>query len=140
MVAFTNFTDLLPDPTFKIGIAGDNANISGNTSYNGPGFTKVQFTSNNQIQVARTISGRGVAASPGYHTWEFNISYNQITRAEFDPVASFLEQRRGRLYPFYVVLPQHAAPQNANFATYANGRYQPFDQVLACKQQLELQD
>jgi len=42
-----------------------------------------------------------------------------MTRAEFDPVSTFLESRRGRLNPFYVILPQHAAPKNAAFAAYA---------------------
>jgi hypothetical protein len=41
-----------------------------------------------------------------------------MTRNEFDPVASFLESRRGRLNPFYVILPQHAAPKNTSFANY----------------------
>jgi hypothetical protein len=41
-----------------------------------------------------------------------------MTRDEFDPVASFLESRRGRLNPFFVILPQHAAPKNAAFANY----------------------
>jgi hypothetical protein len=52
--------------------------------------------------------------------WEFSINYNPMTRAEFDPVASFLEQRRGKLYPFYVVLPQHAAPQSTLFVNHLN--------------------
>lgn len=112
MPTFTDYTDILPDPINKIGTAG-NTDAAGNA---GPGFAKVKFSSNNQVQVTRTISGRGVTASPGYHTWEFSINYNPLTRSEFEPVATFLESRRGRLYPFYVVLPQHAAPQNSSFA------------------------
>ena len=42
-----------------------------------------------------------------------------MTRAEFDPVSTFLESRRGRLNPFFVILPQHAAPKDATFAAYA---------------------
>lgn len=42
-----------------------------------------------------------------------------MTRAEFDPVSAFLESRRGRLNPFFVILPQHAAPKDATFAAYA---------------------
>ena len=114
MPTFTDYTDILPDPINKIGTAG-NTDAAGNA---GPGFAKVKFSSNNQVQVTRTISGRGVTASPGYHMWEFSINYNPLTRSEFEPVATFLESRRGRFYPFYVVLPQHAAPQNSTFATY----------------------
>lgn len=112
MAAFADFTDILPDPLNTIGNAGQ---AGGNA---GPGFAKIKFGSNNQIQVTRTISGRGITASPGYHMWEFSINYNPMTRAEFEPVASFLEQRRARLYPFYVVLPQHRLPQDSTFATY----------------------
>ena len=57
-------------------------------------------------------------SSPGFHVWEFDINYNPITRAQFEPVATFLETREGRLRPFYVVLPQHNKPQNSAFNTY----------------------
>jgi len=114
MATFTDYTDLLPDPNNKISTAGA-SDSSGNA---GPGFAKVKFTSTNQNQVSRTISGRGVTASPSYHTWGFALTYNQVTRADFDPVSTFLESRRGRLYPFYIILPQHAAPKDTTFATW----------------------
>lgn len=114
MATFTDYTDVLPDPNNKIGTAG-NTDAAGSA---GPGFAKIQFTSDNQIQASRTISGRGVTASPGYHMWSFAITYNPMTRAEFDPVSTFLESRRARLYPFYVILPQHAAPKDTTFATW----------------------
>jgi len=115
MPTFTSFSDLLPDPNNKINTAG----VSDATGSAGPGFAKVKFRSNNQVQVSRTISGRGVTASPGYHNWEFDINYNPMTRAEFEPVSTFLEGRQGRLKPFFVILPQHSQPQNSTFATYA---------------------
>ena len=113
MPTFTTFSDLLPDPNNKI----NNAGVSDSTGTAGPGFAKIKFTSGNTTQVSRTISGRGVTASPSYHNWSFDISYNPMTRSEFDPVSTFLESRRGRLNPFYVILPQHAAPKDATFAT-----------------------
>lgn len=112
MATFTSFSDLLPDPNNKI----NNAGAVDATGTAGPGFAKIKFTSENTTQVSRTISGRGVTASPSYHKWSFDISYNPMTRSEFDPVASFLESRRGRLNPFYVILPQHAAPKDSAFA------------------------
>lgn len=115
MPTFSTFSDLLPDPNNKI----NNAGVVDAAGTAGPGFTKIKFTSNSTTQVSRTISGRGVNASPSYHTWSFDISYNPLTRAEFDPVSSFLESRRGRLNPFYVILPQHAAPKDSTFANYA---------------------
>lgn len=113
MPTFTTFSDLLPDPNNKI----NNAGVSDTTGNAGPGFAKIKFTSDNTTQVSRTISGRGVTASPSYHNWSFDISYNPMTRSEFDPVSSFLESRRGRLNPFFVILPQHAAPKDTTFAT-----------------------
>lgn len=113
MPTFTEFSNLLPDPNNKI----NNAGVSDSAGTAGPGFAKIKFTSDNTTQVSRTISGRGVTASPSYHNWSFDISYNPMTRSEFDPVSSFLESRRGRLNPFYVILPQHAAPKDATFAT-----------------------
>lgn len=112
MPTFTSFSDLLPDPNNKI----NNAGVVDATGTAGPGFASVKFASNNQTQVSRTISGRGITASPSYHQWAFDISYNQMTRAEFDPVSTFLESRRGRLNPFFVILPQHSAPKDAAFA------------------------
>lgn len=113
MATFTSFSDLLPDPNNKI----NNAGAVDATGTAGPGFAKVKFTSDNTTQVSRTISGRGITASPSYHKWSFDIGYNPMTRAEFDPVGSFLETRRGRLNPFFVILPQHAAPKDTAFAT-----------------------
>ena len=115
MPTFTTFSDLLPDPINKINNAGA-PDASGNA---GPGFAKIKFTSDNTTQVSRTISGRGITASPSYHSWSFDISYNPMTRDEFDPIGAFLDGRRGRLNPFYVILPQHAAPKNTTFAAYA---------------------
>jgi hypothetical protein len=114
MATFVDYSDILPDPNNKIDTAGA-SNSSGSA---GPGFAKVKFSSNNQVQVGRTISGRGITSSPGYHMWEFSINYNPMTRAEFEPVSNFLESRRGRLYPFYTILPQHSAPQNTTFAAW----------------------
>jgi hypothetical protein len=115
MATFTNFSDLLPDPNNKI----NNAGATDTLGSAGPGFAKIKFTSDNTTQVSRTISGRGVTASPSHHHWSFDISYNPMTRAEFDPVGAFLESRRGRLNPFFVILPQHAKPKDTTFATYA---------------------
>lgn len=117
MTTFSTFSDLLPDPNNKINAAGA-TDASGSA---GPGFAKVKFSSQNQTQVSRTISGRGVTASPGYHMWSFDISYNPLTRTEFEPIASFLESRNGRLKPFYVILPQHSRPQDTTFRTLCEG-------------------
>ena len=41
-----------------------------------------------------------------------------MTRDQFEPIYSFLLQRKGRLNPFYVVLPNQNASRNANFNTH----------------------
>jgi hypothetical protein len=115
MPTFTSFSDLLPDPNNKINAAGASDAAGGA----GPGFAKIKFASNNQVQVSRTVSGRGVATSPGSHNWAFDINYNPMTRDEFDPVSSFLEGRQGRFRPFFVILPQHSRPKDTAFNTYA---------------------
>jgi len=114
MPTFTDFSNLLPDPVNKINAAGA-LDSSGST---GPGFAKVKFSSSHSTNISRTISGRGVGTTQGSHFWEFSINYNPMTRDEFEPVSTFLETRRGRLYPFYVILPQHAAPRDSAFATW----------------------
>lgn len=112
MPIFNSFSDILPDPNNRI----DTAGVASATGSAGPGFASVKFRSSRQVQMSRTISGRGVTASPGYHTWEFDINYNPLTRTEFEPVSTFLESREGRLRPFFIILPQHAAPINTLFS------------------------
>ena len=114
MATFTTFTDILPDPNNKISEAGS-ADASGNA---GPGFASVKFRSNNIVQKSRTISGRGVSASPASHFWEFDINYNPLTRDQFEPVSSFLEFRGGGLIPFFVILPRYNRPRDDSFNTY----------------------
>ena len=51
------------------------------------------------------------------HKWKIQISYNPMTRDEFEPVYNFLLERRGRLKPFFVKLPQHS-PRTSTSGTY----------------------
>ena len=118
MATFTTFTDILPDPVFLYTDAGTNA-AGGST---GPGFSAVGFQSNTDTQVSRTVSGRGVSRDSGTHFWSFNISYNPMFRAEFDPVSAFLIGRNPRKNPFYVVLPQYSKPKMTTFASFIVGK------------------
>ena len=112
-MAFTSFANRLPDPAFKITEAGENAN-SGDT---GPGFASVKFSSEQPISVSRTNSGRVISRAIVSHKWKIQISYNPMTRNEFEPVYNFLLERRGRLKPFFVKLPQHS-PRTSTSGTY----------------------
>ena len=112
-MAFSAFQNVLPDPNNTIGSAGQAA---GNA---GPGFATVKFTSEQPILRDRTNSGRILARSIVAHRWKINITYNPMTREEFEPIYSFLLHRRGALNHFFVSLPQYRVPQNTSFATYA---------------------
>ena len=123
MTTFTNFADILPNPTYTIGPAGE-----ANGSLEGPGYSSVTLSSNEKIMKTRTNSGRYISRASSNQYWKMNISYNPMTRTEFNPVQTFMFSRRGGLVPFFVSLPQYEVPQNATFsanATYVNSLFLP---------------
>ena len=103
MASFNSFADRLPDPSFGVGEDGS----STNSAINGPGFAGVSFTSDRPVAVTRTNSGRTISRAIVGQRWKIQISYNPMTRDEFEPVYTFL-QARGRLTPFFVSLPQYS--------------------------------
>ena len=113
MSSFSDFQNILPDPNNTIGSAGQS--VGGGT---GPGFASVKLSSENKVAKSQTNSGRLIARAIAYHSWKVNISYNPLTRTEFEPVYSFLLHRRGSINPFFVSLPQYRLPQNSTFASY----------------------
>ena len=94
----------LPDPNNQITDAGQSGSGSA-----GPGFKSVQFSSVQPIMKDRTNSGRFISRSHAYHRWQISLTYNPLTKEEFDPVYNFLLHRRGTLQPFFVSLPQYRA-------------------------------
>lgn len=120
MPVFTTFNDRLPDPTFGVTDFGT-ADVSGTK---GPGFASVRMIDNEESEVSRTRSGRGVHRSGGTQFWGISIRYNPMLRDDFDVVDTFLQSRRGRRHPFFVVLPQYSKPKNAAFATFTLGNPQ----------------
>lgn len=117
MATFVSFNDRLPDPTFGINDAGV-VDAGGST---GPGFASIRMSSSDETQVSRTRSGRGVHRTSGNQYWTISIKYNPMTRDEFDIVDAFLQARKGRLNPFFVVLPQYSKSKNSVFAALAAG-------------------
>jgi len=115
MATFGNFANRLPDPAFNIAPDGSTTNAGAGDF--GPGFASVKFSSEQPVSMTRTNSGRVITRAIVGHHWKIEISYNPMTRAEFEPIYNFLEERRGRLKPFFVVLPQHASPQTASSGT-----------------------
>ena len=112
-MAFSAFANRLPDPNFKITEAGENSN-SGTA---GPGFATVKFTANQPVSFSRTNSGRVTTRSIVGHHWSIGITYNPMTRDEFEPIYNFLLEKRGRLKPFFVVLPQHITTRTTTSGT-----------------------
>ena len=114
MATFTSFNTRLPDPNWGVNDAG-NAHATNFTE--GPGFATVKFTSNQQTSFSRTNSGRVTTRSIAGQYFSMDITYNPMTRAQFEPVYNFLMEKRGRLKPFYVVLPQYKDPQTTTSGT-----------------------
>ena len=112
MASFSSFADRLPDPNFGVGEDGS----STNSAITGPGFSQVQFTSQRPVSATRTNSGRMITRAIVGQSWKIQISYNPMTRDEFEPVYSFL-QARGRLTPFFVSLPQYKDTRNSSLSS-----------------------
>ena len=94
--------NILPDPNNIINDAG--TNVSGDK---GPGFKSVSIKSKQPIMTDRTNSGRVITRVHAYHQWIIDVSYNPLTKAEFDPIYNFLLHKQGSLKPFYISLPQY---------------------------------
>lgn len=107
---FSTFANRLPDPAYGIAETGENVNAADNY---GPGFASVKVTSEQPISTSTTNSGRTITRSVAAHRWKIAITYNPMTRDDFEPIYNFLLERRGRLKPFEVVLPQYNSPRTA---------------------------
>ena len=125
------FTHVLPDPNNPITPAGAS---TGTLPVNGPGYASVSLKSQLPSMTTRTNSGRAIVRNIAGHKWDISISYNPLTRAEFEPMHAFLLQKKGATSAFFVSLPQYIAPQNATFATYlATSALKPTADVAAGK-------
>ena len=112
MATFASLLSTLPDPNNPIGEGGQ----AGGTD--GPGFKSIKFTSQAPVQISRTNSGRVITRQIAGHKWGVSITYNPMTRDQFEPIFSFLLQRKGRLNPFYVQLPNQYTARDSDFATH----------------------
>jgi hypothetical protein len=112
-MAFSAFANRLPDPNYKITEAGDNSS----SGIAGPGFSSVKFSSEQPVSISRTNSGRVSTRAIVGQKWTINITYNPMTRDEFEPVFNFLLEKRGRLKPFFVVLPQYSSARTTTSGT-----------------------
>ena len=110
MATFASFIDTLPDPNNSTNDYGQPSGTAG------VGFKSIKFTSQAPVQVSRTNSGRVITRGIAGHKWSVNITYNPMTRDEFEPVFSFQLQQKGRLNPFYVQLPNQYTARDSAFA------------------------
>jgi len=118
MADFSAFLDILPDPNNPIGEGGEAlATASGGVA--GQGFRDVKLTSTSPTQVSRTNSGRTITRRIAGQRWSIDITYNPMTRDQFEPVYSFL-LARGRLEPFFVQLPNQLSGRNTAFANHTS--------------------
>ena len=112
MAAFTSFSNRLPDPNYAIANTGE-----GGTGTAGPGFANIKVTANQPTSVSITNSGRATARSIAGHRWQIAITYNPLTRDQFEPIYSFLLEKNARLNPFYIQLPNQYTSRNSAFGT-----------------------
>ncbi len=119
MANFTAYQNILPDPNNKISRSGGSVNPVGtldNSSKLGPGFASVKFSTKQPTMMSRTNSGRVVTRSIAAHSWNISISYNPLTREEFEPVFAFLLSY-GKINPFFVSLPQYLESRDSDFVS-----------------------
>jgi len=110
MPTSTPFTNILPDPNNAYNDAGQATGPQ-----KGAGFASVKLSSQHKIMQGRTNSGRLITRDNSHHKFKVDITYNPLTREEFEPVYSFLLHQRGFLKPFFVSLPQYKEPRDSDF-------------------------
>jgi hypothetical protein len=94
----------LPDPNNTITPSGES---TGSGAVAGPGFSAVTVGSKQPISINRSNSGLAFRSVNKYQNFTVNISYNKLTKEEFNIVYSFLLEKQASLEAFFVQLPQY---------------------------------
>ena len=115
--------NILPDPVNTIDEAGED--VSGGVA--GPGYKTVKLTSEQQVLTNRSRSGITYRRINQYHQWKVDISYNKLTKSQFNTVYPFLLQRQSFQEAFFVNLPQYQRTATINTSVVA-GLSQPAGQ------------
>ena len=117
MGQFTAFQNTLPDPNNYV--AYDGSSTSGHAGRTtGPGFKSIKFSSQAPVQISRTNSGRVITRGIAGHKWDIDITYNPMTRDDFEPIFSFLHQKNRKLNPFFIQLPNQYTSRSSAFNTH----------------------
>lgn len=95
--------NILPDPVNTIDEAGED--LSGGVA--GPGYKTVKLSSVQEVLTDRSRSGITYRRVNQYHQWKIDITYNKLTKTQFDTVYPFLLQRQSFQEAFFVNLPQY---------------------------------
>jgi hypothetical protein len=95
--------NILPDPVNTIDEAGQD--LSGGVA--GPGYKTVKLSSVQEVLSDRSRSGVTYRRVNQYHQWKIDITYNKLTKTQFDTVYPFLLQRQSFQEAFFVNLPQY---------------------------------
>ncbi len=94
----------LPDPNNTITPSGES---TGSGAVVGPGFSAVTVSSKQPVSINRSNSGLAFRSINKYQNFTVNISYNKLTKEEFNIVYSFLLEKQASLEAFFVQLPQY---------------------------------
>lgn len=105
----------LPDPFNTIDKEGEDT--SGGVA--GPGFKTVKLSSVQEVLTDRSRSGITYRRINQYHQWKIDITYNKLTKTQFNTVYPFLLQRQSFQEPFYVELPQYQYSTQRSGVNYA---------------------
>ncbi len=96
--------NILPDPVNTIDEAGQD--LSGGVA--GPGYKTVKLSSVQDVLTDRSRSGITYRRINQYHQWKIDITYNKLTKTQFNTVYPFLLQRQSFQEAFFVNLPQYS--------------------------------
>lgn len=103
MTTFNEYQKVLPDPNNLMAPDGS----SSNSAVAGPGYKSVGVTSITPVIRDISNSGRLYSRAQVAQKWQIKISYNPLTKAEFNVLYSFLLEKESSLKPFFVSLPQY---------------------------------
>lgn len=110
MANFTDFSDILPNPSNSIAYDGSAGTGAGYIA--GPGYASVKVSSKFRTSKDQTNTGRHIARSKAFQNFGIDIRYNDLTEEEFNIVYGFLLEKQGMLKTFFVPLPQYDNPQD----------------------------
>ena len=81
---------------------------AGGTLPDTPKFREVSIKSVNPSIVTLSSSGRRQVKTQNAQFWAFTATYPPLTRAQWAPIAAFIQQQRGSRFAFDVKIPEYS--------------------------------